>query len=134
MNLSVMKYKCPIPATWNLVELTYAVETFGLLNCTCSYGMTLCRCSGTPSMSLSCGLGLPKFFSQLPSDRAANWNSTAAHSTSHQDMVTAVNGALTETHTHGGVRRLGVLRSPHRYIIFSTDNGAERSQPTRRGE
>lgn len=94
INLLVMKYKCPIPAAWNLVELMYAVETFGLLNCTCSYGMTLCKCSGTPSMSRSCGLGLPKFFSQLPSDRVANWNSKAAH-TSHRppnfpDMVNAL--------------------------------------------
>lgn len=81
MNLLVMKYKCPMPAAWNLVVLMYAVDTFGLLNCTCSYGMTLCKCSVTPSMSLSCGFGLAKFFSQLPSDRAANCNSRATHTT-----------------------------------------------------
>jgi hypothetical protein len=81
MNLLVMKYKWPMPAAWNLVVLMYAVDTFGLLNCTCSYGMTLCKCSVTPSMSLSCGFGLAKFLSQLPSDRAANCNSRATHTT-----------------------------------------------------
>lgn len=83
MNLLVMKYKCPIPAAWNFVSLTYSVETFGLLNCTCSYGMTLCKCSVTPSMSLSCGLGLAKFLSQLPFECTANWTSSTAH-TSHR--------------------------------------------------
>lgn len=81
MNLLVMKYKCPMPAAWNLVVLMYAVDTFGLLNCTCSYGMTLCKCSVTPSMSLSCGFGLAKFLSQLPSDRAANCNRRATQTT-----------------------------------------------------
>lgn len=118
INLLVMKYKCPIPAAWNFVELMYAVETFGLLNCTCSYGITLCKCSVTPSMSLSWGFGLAKFLSQLHSDGAANWNSRAVTQTSHRlsnlpDMV----NVLTTSHTrHSNNTHVTRFRLPQGYI------------------
>lgn len=121
INLLVMKYKCPIPAAWNFVELMYAVETFGLLNSTCSYGITLCKCSVTPSMSLSCGFGLAKFLSQLQSDGAVNWNSRAVTQTSHRlsnipDMVNVLTILTLITQTTHTSRGSTQFRPSHGYM------------------
>lgn len=124
-----MKYKCPIPAAWNFVELMYAVETFGLLNCTCSYGITLCKCSVTPSMSLSWGFGLAKFLSQLHSDGAANWNSRAVTQTIHRlsNLPDMVNVPTNVDFSHPSLKqhtRHSGFRLPQGYMSDRTQNRA----------